>query len=83
MRAVLPTHPAQIHQTQIRLVDERGRLECLAGTFAPYDPTCQPAQFRMHERDQLLERVLISVPPGVKEMSDLMGQTRVGCLRHD
>jgi hypothetical protein len=63
MRAVLPANISLIDEAQIRLVNERRRLERVVGAFAPARARRDPAQFPVHERNQGIEGVAVALLP--------------------
>jgi len=63
VRAVLPPNPARIDQSQICFVDERRRLERVAGTFSGHVAMRQPMQLAVNQRHQSIQRLLIALIP--------------------
>ena len=63
MGAILPSGVSLIDELQIRLVDERGWLQRVTGTFAAQIVTRETAQFVVNQRHQFLERRLVAVAP--------------------
>ena len=47
-------HAIELDQPEVRLVDKRGCLECMARTLAGHVPSRQLAQLVMNERYQLM-----------------------------
>src|SRR5207253_11147176 len=72
MCAVLPVDLADIDQTDVRLVDERGRLQRMSGSFVSHVPPGDAAQLVMDERNQLLQCGLIAVAPVDQQPGDLV-----------
>ena len=68
VRAVLPAHAVQVHQPQVRLVDEGRGLQRVACAFLAHVPLRQAVQLLPHERDQLVEGVLLACPPGLQQL---------------
>lgn len=62
----------QIDQPHIDLVDERGRLQRVAGMFPGHVPVRAPVQFLVDERGQLLEGLLVAITPGSQKLGDVM-----------
>ena len=52
VRAVLPAHAAQVHQAQVRLVDEGGRSQGVVGPLRAQSPARDPTQILVHNCDQ-------------------------------
>jgi hypothetical protein len=52
-----------VNQPQIRLMDQRGALQRMTGTFAPQLASRDIAQLLINKRDQALEGFLVSRPP--------------------
>ena len=55
MCPVLPAHPFEIDQAQIRFVHQRRGLERVVFALATHVPTRQSVQLRVNERHQLIE----------------------------
>ena len=55
--AVLPAIRTILHQPQVRLVDEAGRLKRLAGTLAAEVAGREPPQLLINDRQQRVERL--------------------------
>src|ERR1051326_3812715 len=68
MRAILPLHMLIVHQPHVGFVDESGCLQAVAGTFTSHVAVRQTVKFRIHDRDQSFERVLVSLAPSQKEL---------------
>src|SRR5688572_14697988 len=71
MRAVLPLNLPDVHQFQVRLIDERRGLQRVAGALAPHLPSRDPSQLRMHDRNEPLESRGIALAPGLKQLGNL------------
>ena len=72
MRPVLPLHVLPVHQPQVRLVDERRRLQEVARTLAGHLPRRQPVQLVLDHGGQGLERRRIAATPGDQELCDVL-----------
>ena len=57
VRAILPAVRPVLHQAQVRLVDETGRLQRLPGTLAAQVVGREPPQFLIDDRQQRVERL--------------------------
>ena len=57
VRAVLPAIRPVLHQPQVGLVDEAGRLQRLARTLAAKVAGREPPQFLVDDRQQRVERL--------------------------
>ena len=73
MGAILPSHLSSVDQAEKRFVYERGRLEGMATPLARHLPADQTAQFRLHERQQPLEGLLIAVAPRPQQLGYCRG----------
>ena len=62
MRPILPVDVLDIDQAQVRLVDERGRLQAVTGPFAGHAPASDAAQLAVDDRDEPIERRLVALP---------------------
>ena len=79
--AVLPFHLADVDQAQVRLVDERGRLERVPGALPAHLPVRETAQLLVHQGNQLLEGRFVARAPGDEQTGDLGRRgRRLGCL---
>ena len=61
--AVLPLDPALVHHSQIRFVNEGGRLKGMIATLPLEMTPGQAAQFLVNQRHQLLGRFLVAGAP--------------------
>lgn len=77
VRAPPPVLPVGILQTQPRFVDQGGRLKRLSGPLLRHFVRCQPAQFPIDQREQLVARVQIARLKGVEQLGDV-GHRRRG-----
>ena len=71
MRAILPSEALCGRQPNKCFVDERRRLKSMVAPFAGHVAPRQSPELGVDERQQLLERLLIAVAPGSKQMRDL------------
>ena len=71
MPAIPPVHALDVDQSEIRLVDERCRLQAVTGTLAFHVAACQAAELVVHDGGQPFERALVSVAPGAEECADI------------
>jgi hypothetical protein len=76
VRAVLPGDLPDLHEPQVRLVDEGGGLECVPGRLTPHPGVGERAELAVDERHQPLERDVVAVAPR-EEQSGEVG--RRGC----
>ena len=53
MRTTIPVHRFVCHQSDVRFMDKRGRVERLARLFLAHPVACQPTQLRIDERQQV------------------------------
>ena len=65
-----------VDQPQVRLVDERRRLQCVPDTLPTDIAPSQPPQFVVHERHQLVERGLVATPPGFEQRGRIRSVVR-------
>jgi transposase len=70
---VLPVHQAGIDQPQVGLVDERRRLQALAGMLAAQAATRDLPQLVVHERHKLAKCRIVAAPPRQQERRDVRG----------
>jgi hypothetical protein len=78
VRAALPVGVRLVDQLQVDLVDERRRLQGVAGTLATHVAPGQPAQLGLDEGDELVERGPVPVAPVEEQLADglLIGRGR-------
>ena len=69
--SILPADFLYLEQTQVRLVDKSTRLKRMARAFSCHIAAGQASEFRVDERDQLVERRLIAGTPGNQQFGDL------------
>ena len=72
MGAILPLHPLVIHQADIGLIDQRGRLKVVVAALASHVAVRQPAELRIDDRRQLAKGELVAVTPGTEKLADLV-----------
>jgi hypothetical protein len=77
MSPVLPLHSVVIHQAHVGFIDQRGRLEAVAGALTTHVAVRQAVELRIDDRRQLVEGELVSVAPGTEELADIVD--RYGC----
>src|SRR6185503_15267476 len=70
MRAVLPPRISLIDEFEIRLIDERRRLQCVLATLASQVVTGQTSQLAVDQRHQFFECRLIALSPIDKKLRD-------------
>jgi hypothetical protein len=63
MRAILPLHAIELDDPQVGFVDERGRLQGVAGPFALQIAMRDPAQLVVDERDDFVSRGAVLAAP--------------------
>ena len=67
MGAILPPDPPRLDEPQIGFVDERRRLEDMVRTLARHLPPRQATEVTMHDRNQFLERAIVTLSPAQEE----------------
>ena len=63
VRAVLPLDIVPVHESHVRLVDQRGRLEDVTGSLACHLPGSHAVQLLLHEWCKGGQGALISLTP--------------------
>src|SRR5436190_22780541 len=71
MRAVVPLNRLSADEADIRLVDERRRLEAVPCAFSRHTASRDPVQLLVDERDQSLEGALVALSPLEEQPGDL------------
>src|SRR5262245_30093227 len=72
MRAILPVDFSLVDQSQVGLVDEGGGLQGVVGIFTPHLAVREPVQFSFNQRQEFIERGLISVTPVNKQRGNVI-----------
>ena len=75
MRAILPLDLLDFDQPEIRLIDQRGSLERVAGTLVTHVAPGQAAQLPMDEGQQAVERRHLTPPPGLQQSGGVVRVT--------
>ena len=70
MRAVVPRHALDVDQAEVRLVDQRRRLEAVPRVLASRVSPGDLVEFPMYERNQLLQGPLVALPPSEQQAGD-------------
>jgi hypothetical protein len=70
LRPVDPRHARLPHQAHVRLVHERGRLQCVIAALAPQVRRGPFAKLPVDEGDQILLRLKIAPGPLLQQMTD-------------
>lgn len=78
MSAVLPPRLIPPEQSQADLVDERGCLKRDARALAREIAEGHAVQLVIDERDELLERALVSLTPHAKQTGNIAARRRIG-----
>ena len=78
MGAILPLDLLDRDQPEIRLIDQRGSLERVAGALVPHVTPRQTAQFSMDEGQQAVERRHLTSSPGLQQGGGVVRVTRNG-----
>jgi len=71
MGAILPLRLRFAGELEISVVNEQGGLESVAGSLLAHVTVGQTLQFRLHERDEFVERGGVAVAPGGEQRRDL------------
>ena len=67
MRAIPPIDSIELHEAQECLVDERRRRDAAVATVARQARAGDTVQLAFDERHQLMQRLLVALPPGSEE----------------
>src|SRR5215207_6612199 len=73
VRAVLPVHALLVDEPEVRLVDERRRLERVPRVLAPHEVARDAVQLSLDEREEAFERRPVAVAPCDEQPRDLGG----------
>jgi hypothetical protein len=84
MSPVLPLHALVVDQPHVGFIDQRRRLQAVAGLLALQVVVRQTVELVVHNRGQSSERALVAVGPGTEQRTDVVGKwfTRAHVLRH-
>ena len=72
MRPIVPRHPAEPAQPEIRLVDQGGRLERMPRPLRPETPGSDGPKLRVNQRQEPLQRAVVPLLPGAEILGDLV-----------
>src|SRR6476620_204198 len=72
--SALPDRLRIIDQPQVGFVESRGGLQSVAGALPAHVMMGEPVQFGLHQREQLLQRSLVSAAPVAEELGDLLSR---------
>src|SRR6266545_1227956 len=79
----LPDRLRIIDQPQIGFVENGGGLQGVAGALPAHVMVREPVQFGLHQREQLLQRFVVSAAPVAEQLGDLLsrrrGRRHTGC----
>jgi hypothetical protein len=84
MSPVLPLHAFVVDQPHVGFIDQRRRLQAVAGPLALQIVVRQTVELVVHNRGQPSEGALVAVGPGTEQCTDVVGKrfTRSHDLRH-
>src|SRR5437763_4692816 len=69
MGPILPLHALIVHQTHVGFVHQVSRLQRVAWALALYIAVSQAAELFINDGRQAVERALVSIGPGAKELA--------------
>ncbi len=81
VRAILPLHAPVLHQPHVRLINQRRRLQAVAGAFACHVAPCQTVQFGINNRRQPFQRAGVSAAPGTQQLADVTRSRLIRLVR--
>src|SRR6266513_471315 len=70
----LPDRLRIIDQSQVGLVENCGGLQRVAGALPAHVMVGEPVQFGLHQREQFLQRSLVSAAPVAEQLRDLLSR---------
>src|SRR6266478_2651324 len=70
----LPDRLRIIDQPEVGFVENGGGLQGVAGALPAHVMVGEPVQFGLHQREQLLQRSLVSAAPVAEELGDLLSR---------
>src|SRR6266566_9160514 len=70
----LPDRLRIIDEPQVGFVENGGGLQGVAGAFPAHVMVRESVQFGLHQREQLLQRSLVSAAPVVEQLGDLLSR---------
>ena len=84
MSPVLPLHAFVVDQSHVGFIDQRRRLQAVAGLLALQVVVRQTVELVVHNRGQPSERALVAVGPRTQQRTDIVGKwlTRAYALSH-
>lgn len=78
MRAVSKARPTNIHELEIRIMDQGSCVQRIA-RFASQPLVGETAKPFVHQGEQLIEREGIPIAPSLEKTGDIRGRGRGGC----
>jgi hypothetical protein len=72
MHAIVPRHPAEPAQPQIRLVHQSRRLQRMPRPLRAEMPARDGPELRIYERQESLERPVIPLLPSLENLGDFV-----------
>ena len=72
MRAIGPVNVSLVYETDVSFVDERGSLKSVTFSFAAHVTACEPVQFVIDQRIQLIQGGLVSIAPLSEQLGDVV-----------
>src|SRR6266478_3324707 len=70
----LPDRLRIIDQPQVGFVENGGGLQGVAGALPAHVMVGEPVQFGLHQREQLVQRSLVSAAPVAEQLGDLLSR---------
>ena len=70
LRPIPPVHPPLVHQPEVGLVYQGGRLQGVAGGFAAQAVGGEAVQLLVDDREHLIESPLVAVAPVQQPLGD-------------
>ena len=77
MRSILDCRPLLIDETEVGLVHECRRLQCVISAFGPEPLASNPPQFVVQERQELVERGYIASASPFRQAASLRPRREV------
>ena len=71
---ILPVDPPGIDQAHVRFIQERRRLQAVAGALAPHAGHSDPVELGVHQRNEAFERRLVAPSPGQEQGRYIRGR---------
>src|SRR4030095_1410755 len=72
VRPILPSHPLVVDESYVGFIHQRGCLAAVIRPLTPHLTVRKPAELRVHDRRQAVERPFVAVAPRAEHLADVV-----------